>query len=88
MVSEKIKNLTFRGNKLYQERLQALLEPGQHGQFVAIEPDSEQYFLGRTSSQAMALARTALPEKQFFLARVGFPTAHTIGGYGARNRRS
>lgn len=85
MVSEQIKNLTLRGNKLYQEKLRAVLEPEQHGQFVAIEPDSERYFLGRTSSQAMALARAALPGKQFFLARVGFPAAHTVGGYGARN---
>ena len=88
MVSEKIKRLIARGDKLYREKLKAALEPEQNGQFVAIEPDSEQYFLGRTSSQAMALARAAAPGKEFFLARVGSPAAHTIGGYGSRNRRS
>ena len=88
MVSEKIKRLILRGDEFYREKLKAALEPEQNGQFVAIEPDSERYFLGRTSSQAMALARAAIPGKEFFLARVGYPAAHTIGGYGARNRRS
>lgn len=78
MVSEKVRNLILRGEKLYREKLKTALEPEQTGQFVAIEPDSEQYFLGRTSSQAMALARAAVPGKEFFLARVGYPTAHTI----------
>lgn len=66
MVSEKVQKLISRGDKFYREKLKATLEPKQTGQFVAIEPDSEQYFLGRTSSQAMALARAAIPGKDFF----------------------
>ena len=81
MLSEKVKSLIRRGDELYREKLKEVLEPEQMGRFVAIEPDSGRYFLGRTSSQAMALARAALPGKEFFLARVGYPAAHTIGGY-------
>ena len=72
------KTAYLRGDEFYRQKLKAALEPEQNGQFVAIEPDSEQYFLGRTSSQAIALARAAVPGKEFFLARVGYPAAHTI----------
>ena len=75
-----------RAKALYESKLKVLLEPEQKGKFIAIEPDTERYFLGVTSREAMSQARAALPGKLFFLARVGYPAAHSIGGYGARNR--
>lgn len=87
MIDQRIKDLIRRGDQFYRERLQNLLEKTALGEFVAIEPDSGAYFLGRTGSQAMAAARAALPGHEFFLARVGSPTAHTIGGYGASRKR-
>lgn len=81
-------DLAERGQRLYDERLKAQLEPEHNGRFCAIEPDSAQYFLGNTGAEALNAAHAALPEKKFYLVRVGSPTAYKIGGYGIRIRRS
>ena len=73
-------NLTERGQKFYQEKLQAILEPEQIGKFVAIEPETEQYFVGETDRDALWAGRAALPDKVFFLIRIGYEAAHKIGG--------
>lgn len=78
--------LAVRSKELYEHKLKPVLEPQHKGKFVAIEPDTESYFIGKTGTEALLQARATLPDKLFFLARVGYPTAHTIGGYGARNR--
>ena len=75
------------GETLYQETLRSLLEPEKTGQYVAIEPDSGQYFLGLTSREALAAAHTAMPEAVFYLARVGYAAAHRIGGERRAPRR-
>ncbi len=82
--------LTDRSKELYEAELKSVLEPEHKGEFVAIEPDTGSYFLGKTGTEALLRARAALPGKLFFLARVGYPAAHTIGGYGyrARDRQS
>lgn len=87
MLERRISKLIEKGDKVYRERLQPLLEATAWGQFVAVEPESGAYFLGRTGSQAMSAARASLPGQEFFLARVGAPAAHTIGGYGTANTR-
>ena len=83
---EILTDLAERGKSLYESKLKALLEPEQRGKFIAIEPDTESYFVADTGTKALLAARAALPEKLFFLARVGYPAADAIGGYGMRNR--
>jgi hypothetical protein len=64
--------------------LKVLLEPEQNGCFIAIEPDSRAYFLAKTSTAAILKALAALPDKKFYLGRIGFRTAHRIGSYMKR----
>jgi len=78
--------LSQEGKRVYQERLKAVLEPEHIGRFVAIEPNSGRYFLGDSGAEALIAARDAMPESLFFLARVGYPAAASLGGYGFRNR--
>lgn len=78
--------LSENGQRLYDERLRDLLEPDHNGQFVAIEPSTEQYFLGDTGLAALHAGRKALPDKLFYLLRVGSDAAYRVGGYGARRR--
>lgn len=66
--------LVRRGNALYEQQLKALLEPGHNGQFVAIEPDSGDHFLGRKMIDAIRAAQVARPGRQVFVARVGART--------------
>lgn len=75
--------LIEQGQRIYDERLQAQLEPTQTGRFVAIEPITEHYFLGDTSTAALLVARAAMPDSLFYLMRVGQQTAHTVGGHVA-----
>jgi hypothetical protein len=82
------KDLAERGRQLYTEKLKELLEPQYNGHFVAIEPDSGNYFLSKTDVEAIHTARAAMPDKHFYLAKVGYPTAYKIGGYGLRTRHS
>lgn len=76
--------LIKRSEAFYERHLKQLLEPQQKGQFLAIEPDTESYFLGKTGAEALLKAHRALPDKLFFLMRVGYAAAHSIGGIGWR----
>jgi hypothetical protein len=78
--------LSESGQRLYDERLRALLEPEHTGEFVAIEPETEQYFLGDTGPAALRAGRNELLGKLFYLLRVGSDAAYRVGGYGARRR--
>lgn len=77
-------DLVERGQSTYRERLASLLEPSHDGEFVAVEPDSAQYFLGNTATAALIAARAAMPNNLFYLTRVGRETAHTVGGHASR----
>jgi hypothetical protein len=78
--------LVESGQRLYDERLRGLLEPDHNGEFVAIEPDTGHYFLGDSGLTALRSGRKALPDKLFYLLRVGSEAAYRVGGYGARRR--
>jgi hypothetical protein len=75
-----------RGRRLYEGKLRGELEPENAGRFLAVDPDSENYFLGDTDVEALTAAREAMPDSLFYLVRVGYGTAHAIGGHAVRNR--
>jgi hypothetical protein len=78
--------LIEQGKLFYDEHLRQLLEPQHTGRFVAIDPQTQQYFLADKAIDALLAGRAALPDTLFFLARVGHKAAHKIGGYGSRIR--
>jgi len=80
-ITEKPGKLIAAGKRVYEEHLRDILEAEQFGRFVAIEPESGRYFLGDSGAEALIAAREAMPERRFFLARVGYPTAHRLGGH-------
>lgn len=84
--TEATDDLADSGQRLYDERLRAVLEPDHEGEFVAIEPETERYFLGPTGLAALRTGRQELPDKLFYLLRVGHDAAYRLGGYGARRR--
>lgn len=77
-------SLVERGREFYEQHLKALLEPKNNGQFLAIEPDSGQYFIGPNSTQVTLDAVAALPGKQFFLLRIGLPRKWGGGSWKKR----
>lgn len=64
-------DLAESGQRLYDERLTSLLKPEHEGEFAALDPDSERYFLGQTGLAALHAGRKELPDKLFYLLRVG-----------------
>ena len=78
--------LSESGQRLYDEHLRDLLEAEHSGEFVAIEPDTERYFLGLTGLAALRAGRKEMPDKLFYLLRVGHDAAYRVGGYGAQRR--
>lgn len=65
--------------QVYERRLKSELERTHRDFFVAIEPISEQHFLGRTLSEASAEARAAFPERRTAVLRVGHPVTVYFG---------
>ena len=64
-----------KGWAIYQ-RIKDALEPQHKGEIVAIEVDSGDYFLGRTTVEAGERARKKYPDKVFYFIRVGFRAVH------------
>ena len=52
-----------------------LLGEGNRGRFVAVEPDSGDFFLGDTMGEASERMRTEHPDAVGFIGRVGFDAA-------------
>ena len=68
---QQFSELTTLGMKFYEEKLKPILEPEHNGEFVAIEPYLEKYVLEKKKIDAIQKARAEMPEKLFFIARVG-----------------
>jgi hypothetical protein len=71
--------LLERAERIYEERLKAQLEQTHLHSFLAIEPDSGDFFLGPTLSEASAKARAAYPDRRWAVLRVGHRAAIHLG---------
>jgi hypothetical protein len=80
--------IAILGKKYYDEHLKAILEPEHNGEFVTIDYETGQYFLGKTDGEALHKGREVMPNKVLYLARIGFSAVHKMGGfYANRNRK-
>jgi hypothetical protein len=69
--------------QVYDEDLRSRLEREHRDEFVAIEPSSRKYFLGKTFLEVALAAKEAYPERKSFVIRVGHEAAFHIGGFTA-----
>jgi hypothetical protein len=79
MPSSKSTEVARRGQALYDEQLRSELEAAHADEFVAIEPDSGDYFLGDTLSEAIQSARSAYPDRLPFAFRIGHSATVELG---------
>jgi hypothetical protein len=79
MPSNKSIDLARRAQAIYEARLRQQLEPTNPDDFVAIEPESGDYFLGKTLSEAIQAARAAYPQRLPFALRVGHRSTVELG---------
>lgn len=68
-----------RAKAIYAERLRSILERDHLNEFVAIEPDSGDFFVGKTMSEAIDAARVAHPDRITHTIRIGHAAAIEIG---------
>ncbi len=80
MVSAETKSVIERAKRIYPEQLQAVLEPQHRNRFVAIEPESGEYFLGDTFDEAVKSARAKHPSRLSHTIWIGHPAAFHMGG--------
>ena len=83
MSSIELQQLADDATRIYEQRMRVQLEASHLHDFVAIEPESGDYFLGKTLSEAMRLARVTHPTRRAFCLRVGHVCALELGGIGS-----
>lgn len=79
MVSADTKSVIERAKRIYSEQLQAVLEPEHLHQFVAIEPESGEYFVGDTFDDVVKSAKAKHPSRLSHTIRIGHRAAFHIG---------
>ncbi len=79
MVSAETKSVIARAKEIYAGPLQADLESHYRDRFVAIEPESGEYFLGDTFDEAVKSARTKYPTRLSHTIKIGHDAAFHVG---------
>ena len=67
--------------KVYDEDLRPRLEQEHKDDFVAIEPTSRRFILGKTFLEVALAAKKAFPDKKSFVIRIGHEAAFHIGAF-------
>lgn len=80
MVSPEGKSIIERAKRIYADRLQLDLERDHVDRFMAIEPESGDYFLGDTLDEAVQFAVKKYPTRRSFTIRIGHRAAFHLGG--------
>ena len=79
MISDNAQSIVRRAKALYESQWKTRLEAKHRAKYVAIEPDSGEYFLGETYGEAVRFAREAHPGRISFVLRVGHEAAIHMG---------
>ena len=78
-MSDVTESVAEAARRIYAGRLRELLEPQHMDEFVAIEPNSGEYFLGQTLSDAIGASRAKYPDRLAHAMRVGHKAAVHFG---------
>ena len=82
MLSPRATQVAADAQALYRRTLLEPLERDHHGEFVCIEPESGDHFLGTTLDDAVNRAIDAYPDRLTHTLRIGFLAALHIGATG------
>lgn len=79
MASAATQDLASKAQAYYDERLRSDMEKTHRDWYLAIDPDSGEYYLGRTLSEAAWAAYDANPKRQTYIIRIGHKTTVEVG---------
>ncbi len=72
--------LAEKGRKIYYENLKDRLELEHKGEIVAINPETGDYFLGKTLLEAVKKGREKYPNAIFYSMKIGYPAVVKFRG--------
>lgn len=61
-----------KGEQIYKNKLSHKLERSHKNEFVAIDIETEDYFIGKSPEEALKKAAKKYPDKIFHLIRIGY----------------
>lgn len=71
MTPQQLESLVRAAEDVYEKLLRQRLEKTHRDEFVAIEPSSGDFYLGKTLSEAIGAARAAHPDRLAHAVRIG-----------------
>ena len=71
-----------RGERIYEERIKAQVEPRENGRFIVIDIESGDYEIADDGMDASRILRDRRPQSVRFGAKVGYPAAFNLGWGG------
>jgi len=69
-----------RGKELYERQIRSLVEEGNKGKMLVIDIETGEYEIDVDELAAIRRARAKRPGAVLYGMRIGYPTAHKIGG--------
>ena len=79
MTDTELQEFVRKAEEIYATRLRPVLEPKHLNEFVAIEPESGEYVLGKTFAEATRAARESYPNRLTHAMRIGHRAALHFG---------
>jgi hypothetical protein len=79
MTQADVDEFVRRAEAIYATRLRSILEPEHIDEFVVIEPESGDYFLGKTLNEASRAARLTYPGRLTHAMCIGRRAALHLG---------
>jgi tricorn protease-like protein len=67
------KELIARKSEEIYQKIKREMEANHKGEFLAIDPESGNYYLAKTSLEAILNGRKEHPNTVFYIIRIGFP---------------
>ena len=77
-----IEEVCGRGERIYEERIKALVEPQENGRFIVIDIESGDYEIADLMSDASHCLKERRPDSVRFGAKVGYSSAFNLGWGG------
>ena len=74
-----IQDIAEKGDKIY-ERIKHGYESDSNDKFLAIDVESEDTYLGDSTAEAVENARSAHPNKIFYVVKIGSSASEVLAG--------
>jgi hypothetical protein len=78
MISDETRSIIERSRQIYEQHKE-IWESAQRNRYVAIEPESGEFFLGDSFDEAVRAARVRYPDRLSHTIRIGHEAAFHLG---------